>query len=517
MTEKVLPYDPSVVPQEKYWDCGPASVQVALNSRGINLSEDNIIAQLNASIDPVHRIDEDGTDYIGLLEVILDQLLPAANYTVVDLPNDPPTAPQVNQLRLNIKRSIDAGYVVLVNWWVPANNRPRGVKGSANPSYPATLIMHYVTIVGYDDGDDAVKIADPGFAPFEYWITVAQLASLIAPKGYCYANAEPTGDQPGPGLPTPVQPDAATVLWKAVPIIDMATARALVDRISEGLDLAQCNTPRRIAMWLAQIGHESDGFRATEEYQKNGPDWSDDRRIYLGRTWIQITWKTNYAGFSLWCYQGTFVNSPTYFVDNPRELAEDEWAAIGPAWYWTVARAGINAMCDAGDLVGVTKAINGGTNGLEDSNGSPGRRTRYNQALALGDELLALTANGDEDEMAGWTPDTVQEALMLLRNTADVKRKSASPLRWPNEAEIDTSVGFARLADGTSHVILVEKLTVEYGDPENIALLWAVSQTDEPGRQNDAALAQRILDKVPADFVAAAKPVIEQWLNAVNA
>lgn len=199
--------------------------------------------------------------------------------------------------------------------------------------------------------------------------------------------ATPSADHV-PALPAD---DAAAVLYDAVPIIDEATAAALADRIVGGLALAQCNTVNRIAMWLAQIGHESDGFKATEEYQKDGPGWSDDRRTYLGRTWIQITWKSNYAGFSKWAWGLGMVGSPSYFVDHPAELADDRWAAVGPAWYWTVARPTINSLCDQGGIVAVTKLINGGLNGLEDSpGGSPGRRTRYNQAVALGDRLLTL-------------------------------------------------------------------------------------------------------------------------------
>lgn len=55
---------------------------------------------------------------------------------------------------------------------------------------------------------------------------------------------------------------------------------------------------------------------------------------------------------------------------------------VGPAWYWKIARPTLNSLSDNRDLTGVTRLINGGTNGLAD------RRERYNRCLALGEALL---------------------------------------------------------------------------------------------------------------------------------
>ena len=48
MTEHVLPYDRSIVPQETGWDCGPASTQVVLNSLGVIVSERDLIAEIGS-------------------------------------------------------------------------------------------------------------------------------------------------------------------------------------------------------------------------------------------------------------------------------------------------------------------------------------------------------------------------------------------------------------------------------------------------------------------------------------
>ncbi|SIJ96381.1 Bacteriophage protein [Mycobacteroides abscessus subsp. abscessus] len=286
--------------------------------------------------------------------------------------------------------------------------------------------------------------------------------------------------------------------------LSVGRATEILGPVREGLQAASCTNVNRIAMWLAQIGHESDGFNATEEYDSGAnhgdPAETTDRWKYKGRTWIQITWQSNYAAFSRWCSGKGLVLSPTEFVDNPKRLAELQWAGLGAAWYWTVARPDINALSDNGDLYTVTLRINGGTNGLTD------RRDRYNRALLQGDALLQLLS-AEEDDMF------TEEDRNLLRQVAEIRRKSLSPLRWPYEKEVNTCAGFAWTADGNVHVMLVEKLAVDYGDPQAVALLLAVSETDEPGREADSKLAKAILAKVDEDAFAAATKWLDEHAN----
>lgn len=182
MTQRVLNYDHVIAPQEKSWDCGPASTQIVLNSRGIIESEDALIRDIGTTTN--------GTDDISWVEHSFDRRLPQANYTSVHLP-DYPNQEQRDRLWENLTRSINAGYGLVVNWVVPPSNRPRGVKGSPNASYPNRTIFHYVALMGYDDADRTVWIADPGFQPFGYWITFDQLCTLIPPKGYAFADVQP--------------------------------------------------------------------------------------------------------------------------------------------------------------------------------------------------------------------------------------------------------------------------------------------------------------------------------------
>jgi hypothetical protein len=178
--EKVLPYDHTIVPQERgYWG-GPASTQVILNTRGIFVNELDLALSIGTHTG--------GTDYVGLIERDLDRRVPQAGYMSVYMPNDPPTQPQRDKLWADLVHSIDAGWGVIMHWVAPPSNYPRGVKGSDSPQYRGGTVYHYVAAMGYDDtpGARAVWIADSGFRPFGYWCGFDQVATLIPPKGYTY-------------------------------------------------------------------------------------------------------------------------------------------------------------------------------------------------------------------------------------------------------------------------------------------------------------------------------------------
>ncbi|QBI97753.1 lysin A [Mycobacterium phage Zeuska] len=295
-------------------------------------------------------------------------------------------------------------------------------------------------------------------------------------------------------------PASAAPILAAATGLSEARAAEILPAVRSGLRESECTNVNRIAMWLAQIGHESGSFQYTEEIAKNGR-----YAPYIGRTWIQITWDYNYRSFSQWAYAFGMVPTPDYFVVNYRELADLKWAGIGPAWYWTVARPDINELSDRRDLNTVTRRINGGTNGLAD------RQARYNRALAQGDALLQLL-HEEDDFLSALTDAEQRELLDLARQQAKYKRKSRSPLHWPHEGEVDTIAGLSWSTDANVHIQLVEKLAVIYGDPVSIALLYAVSNSDDP--TNNPELAKRILKRVKPEDITAAQVQIQKWLVA---
>lgn len=138
------------------------------------------------------------------------------------------------------------------------------------------------------------------------------------------------------------------------------------------LDTAQrfdISTPARVAGWLAQLAHESGQLLYTREiwgptpaqlrYEGRadlGNTEPGDGKRFLGRGLVQITGRKNY----LLCGLGLNLD----LVAMPALLELPDAAAASAGWYWKARN--LNRFADAGDFVGLTRAINGGTNGLAD-------------------------------------------------------------------------------------------------------------------------------------------------------
>lgn len=122
-------------------------------------------------------------------------------------------------------------------------------------------------------------------------------------------------------------------------------------------------TRRRAIMFIAQVAHESGGFRYREEIASGaayegrrdlGNTHAGDGRRFKGRSYIQITGRANYAAVS----RALHVD----FVAHPDKLALPKYAAQAAAWWWQTH--GCNQLADRGSFLAVTRRINGGTNGL---------------------------------------------------------------------------------------------------------------------------------------------------------
>lgn len=127
----------------------------------------------------------------------------------------------------------------------------------------------------------------------------------------------------------------------------------------------EINTPQRVRMFLAQIGHESGQLRYTEEIATGsqyegradlGNTQPGDGVRYKGRGLIQITGRRNYSLCSL------ALELP--LLENPELLAEHVNAARSAGWFWQ--NNNLNALCDEGLFEKLTRRINGGLNGYAD-------------------------------------------------------------------------------------------------------------------------------------------------------
>jgi putative chitinase len=156
------------------------------------------------------------------------------------------------------------------------------------------------------------------------------------------------------------------------------------------------NTPQRVAAFMAQCGHESGNFKFLKENLKyraasltkvwpkyfpnmdianqyagneekianrayanrmgNGPEESGDGWRFCGRGLIQLTGRNNYQNFA--------DSIETDINDIPAYLATFEGAVQSACWFWETNK--LNQWADKGDMLTLTKRINGGTLGLDD-------------------------------------------------------------------------------------------------------------------------------------------------------
>lgn len=136
---------------------------------------------------------------------------------------------------------------------------------------------------------------------------------------------------------------------------------------------AELNTKDRFASFLAQIGHESGSFKWTTElwgptkqqlaYEGRldlGNTMKGDGYRYRGRGLIQTTGRANYVRVA----RDLRPFECPDFEANPDALCEPKWAALSAASFWKCN--GLNALADKGDVLAITRRVNGGTNGLDD-------------------------------------------------------------------------------------------------------------------------------------------------------
>lgn len=461
MAIKSLEFNRGIIPQVEYWSCGSASTEVALAVRGQYVPERELFGEVGTTIN--------GTDHISQITRVLNRRL-GAGYVIQECPQDPPAQGMRDKLWADIVGSINAGFAVVCNIVSPPPNRPRAVKGSAQPNYGWSTVWHYFTVVSYDDVDRTVEIADSGFAPYHYWVTLDNLAELIPPKGYAFVPG--VAPAPAPAAVPSTSGFTAEVLSEAMGgTVSLDRYRALLPALNAAMVQAGCTTVERASMMLAQVGHESVGLKYMSELwgptsdQANydthpglGNENPGDGYRYRGRGPIQVTGLRHYRVLSQWAHSNGYVPSPRFFVDDPDALASDQYGFLGLVWYWVTQRP-LNDLADARDIVGATRAINGGTNGL------PDRQLRYQRCLNLGAALLPSKTFGGDFTVAeadrviefiksfvapiGSDVKDVRASLLGDRNNPDYPNPPVSEKGFPSLYDLRANVPESEVFHGT--------------------------------------------------------------------
>jgi putative chitinase len=234
-------------------------------------------------------------------------------------------------------------------------------------------------------------------AAVKAWQAAHGLAAdgIVGPATWAKIMGETTTSVPAPIAPAPIAPVGGLKLDKLRGHIPDAVIAMIPDTAAK----FQINTPLRLAHFLAQCGHESGGFRATQEnlnysakglngiFRKyfpteaaaasyarnpqkiankvygnrmgNGPESSGEGYKFRGRGYIQLTGKENYTAF------GKAIGED--IPSNPDKVAS-QYALLSAAWFFS--KNGLHRMADEGAtdsvVTKITKRVNGGTIGLAD-------------------------------------------------------------------------------------------------------------------------------------------------------
>ena len=162
-------------------------------------------------------------------------------------------------------------------------------------------------------------------------------------------------------------------------------AQAALTGLTSAMQHYDINTPERMAMFLANVGHESGGLKwlreiwgptpAQSRYEGRadlGNNKPGDGKRYMGRGFLQTTGRANYAKLTQRLRARWPQDEIPDFEATPEVLERPEWAALSAADFWNMK--GLNLLADRGAFLDVIKRINGGTNGIED------RMRLYNEA-----------------------------------------------------------------------------------------------------------------------------------------
>lgn len=142
----------------------------------------------------------------------------------------------------------------------------------------------------------------------------------------------------------------------------------LVENLNYSADALRRNWPSRFNVELASaVARKSDQIANIAYGNRMGNTASGDGWKYRGRGLIQITGKNNYRA----CGEALGQD----VIAQPELLEKPQHACMSAAWFW--ATNGLNTLADAGKFDAITQRINGGENGAAD------RQALYARALKV--------------------------------------------------------------------------------------------------------------------------------------
>ena len=138
--------------------------------------------------------------------------------------------------------------------------------------------------------------------------------------------------------------------------------------IVEVMDKYNVNTPLRKAHYIAQMGHETGQLRYREEIASGAAyEWrrdlgnvqKGDGQLFKGRGHGMLTGRYNYTKYD------EYREGKRKYILHPELVAEEDYTCADTwGWYWDSKN--LNHFADKDSILTITRAVNGGYNGLED-------------------------------------------------------------------------------------------------------------------------------------------------------
>ena len=156
--------------QTNYYYCGPAATRIAMTVRGFFQSQDALASALGTTVN--------GTNSVADVTRVLNGLGKTGIYKARFIPGHSATQAEVEQLKVDVLNTVGTGNPIVAN-----------IAGTAVDSYGKAHSYpggHYLTVVGYSDSGDTVKIADPAdqYGRGWYMMSTLNLANWVALRGY---------------------------------------------------------------------------------------------------------------------------------------------------------------------------------------------------------------------------------------------------------------------------------------------------------------------------------------------